>query len=171
MVYFIKQGGVSDLMGFTNSDYAGDMEDSKSTLGYVFMMSGGAVAWSSRKQPIVTLSTTETEFVAANAYACQAIWIRRILKEIGHSQIEETKLMYDNTSTIKLSKNPILYGCFEHIRVRFHFFRDLTKEGTVNLLFCGTRNQLANLLTKPLKLEAFQKLSEEFGVQSFSNLN
>ena len=61
------------------------MEDSKSTSGYVFMMSGGAVAWSSRKQPIVTLSTTEAEFVAGSACACQVVWMRRILKEIGHS--------------------------------------------------------------------------------------
>ena len=75
--------------------------------------------------------------------------------------------MCDNTSTIKLSKNPVLHGRSKHIRVRFHFLRDLTKEGTVNLLFCGTRNQLVDLLTNPLKLETFRKLGEELGVQSF----
>ena len=107
---FYRMGGVGDLIGFSDSDYAGDMEDSKGTSGYVFMMSGGAVAWCSRKQPIVTLLTTEAEFVAASACACQAIWMRRILKEIGHSQIEGTKLMCDNTSTIKLSKNQVLHG-------------------------------------------------------------
>ena len=77
---FYRKGGVSDLNEFTNSDYTGDMEDNKSTSDYVFMMSGGAVAWSSRKQPIVTLSTIEAEFVAANACASQALWMRRILK-------------------------------------------------------------------------------------------
>ncbi|XP_022971876.1 uncharacterized protein LOC111470570 [Cucurbita maxima] len=86
---------LSDLNGFTDNDYAIDMEDSNSTSDYVFMMSGGAVAWSSR---IVTLSTTEAEFVAASACACQAVWMKMILKEIGHSQIEGTKLMCDNTS-------------------------------------------------------------------------
>ena len=150
---FYRKGGVSDLNEFTDSNYAKDMENSKSTSGYVFMMSGGAVAWSSRKQPIVTLSTTEAEFVAARACACQAVWMRRILKEIGHSQIEGTKLMCDNTSTIKLSKSLVPRERSKHIRVRFHFLRDLTKERIVNLLFCGTPNQLANLLTKPLKLE------------------
>lgn len=70
---FYKKGGASNLVAFTDSDYVGDMEDNKSTSGYVFMMCGGAVAWSSRKQPIVTLSTTEAEFVAAAACACQAI--------------------------------------------------------------------------------------------------
>ena len=107
------------------------MKDSQSTSSYVFMMSGGAVAWSSHKQPIVTLSTTEAEFVAASACACQAIWMRMILKEIGHSQIEGTKLMCDNTSTIKLSKNPVVHGRSRHIRVRFNFLRDLIKEGKI----------------------------------------
>ena len=129
---------MSDSIGFTHSDYAKDMDDSKSTSGYVFMMSGGEVAWSSHEQPIVTLSTTEAEFVASSACACQAVWMRRILKEISHSQIEETKLMCDNISTIKQSKNSVLHRCFKHIRVRFRFLRDLTKEGSVNLLCCCT---------------------------------
>ena len=94
------------------------MEDSKSNSGYVFMMSGGTVACSSLKQPIVTLSTTEAKFVAC---ACQAIWMREILKEIGHLQAAGTKLMCDNASTIKLSKNMVLHGCSKHIRIRSHF--------------------------------------------------
>ncbi|KAH0725491.1 hypothetical protein KY284_001356 [Solanum tuberosum] len=168
---FYKRGAASELVGFIDSDYASDMEDSKSTSGYVFKMSGGAVAWSSRKQPIITLSTTEVEFVAAVACGCQAIWMRRILKEIGHVQAAGTKLMCDNASTIKLSKNPVLHGRSKHIRIRFHFLRDLAREGVINFLFCGTQDQLADLLTKPLKVEAFQKLREEFGMCTDSDLN
>lgn len=131
---FYRKGGVSDLVGFSDSDYAGDMKDSKITLGaYVFIMSGGAIAWSSRKQSIVTLLTIDAEFVAVVACACQAIWMRRILKEIGYSQTEGTKLMFDNASTIKLSNNLVLYGRSKHTRVRFHFLRDLTKK---ELLIC-----------------------------------
>ncbi|XP_075479527.1 secreted RxLR effector protein 161-like [Primulina tabacum] len=168
---FYKRGGTSDLVAFTDSDYAGDIGDSKSTSGYVFMMCGGAVAWSSRKQPIVTLSTTEAEFVAAAACACQAIWMRRILKEIGHVQDDGMLLMCDNTSTIKLSKNPVLHGRSKHIRVRFHFLRDLTKEGAVELVWIGTRDQLADSMTKPLKLEDFQRIREKLGICSVSILN
>ncbi|GJV88201.1 retrovirus-related pol polyprotein from transposon TNT 1-94 [Tanacetum coccineum] len=87
----------------------GDIDDSKSTSGYVFLMGGGAVAWSSRKQPIVTLSTTEAEYIAAATCACQAIWMRRVLKEIGYDQGGEMVLLCDNTSTIKLSKNAVLH--------------------------------------------------------------
>ena len=69
MVYFIEREN-------TDRDYVEDMEDNKSTSKYVFMTSGGAVVWSSRKQPIIILSTTEAEFVVASAYACQAVLMR-----------------------------------------------------------------------------------------------
>lgn len=166
-----KKGEVGNLLAFTDSDYAGDVEDRKSTSGYVFMMNGGAVAWSSKKQPIVTLSTTEAEFVAAAACACQAVWMRRVLKELSHLQEGSTMVMCDNSSTIKLSNNPILHGRSKHIDVRFHFLRDLTKEGIVKLVYCGTRNQIADLMTKPLKLEVFQKFREELGVCTVPEVN
>ena len=70
---FYKKGEKSSLVGFTYSDYAGDLSDRKSTSGYVFMMSLVAISWCSKKQPIVTLSTTEAEFVAATVCTCQAI--------------------------------------------------------------------------------------------------
>ncbi|XP_024160679.1 secreted RxLR effector protein 161-like [Rosa chinensis] len=80
-----KKGGTYELLAYTDSDYAGDIEDRKSTLGYVFLLSSGAVSWLSKKQPIVTLSTTEAEFVAAAGCASQAIWMRRVLETLGHA--------------------------------------------------------------------------------------
>ncbi len=116
------------MRAFTDSDYAGDMEDRKSTSGYVFLMNSGAIAWSSKKQPIVTLSTTEAEFVAAAGCASQAMWMQRILKELGHDQKDSITMMCDNSSTIKLSKNPVMHGRSKHIDVHFHFLRELVKE-------------------------------------------
>ena len=69
------QNSVNELKVYTDSDYAGDTEDRRSTSGFVFILSGGAVAWSSKKQPVVTLSTTEAEYVAAAACACHSIWM------------------------------------------------------------------------------------------------
>ncbi|XP_061360745.1 secreted RxLR effector protein 161-like [Gastrolobium bilobum] len=83
---FYKKGVKSDLVGFTDSDYAGDQDDRKSTSGYVFMIGTGAISWASKKQPIFTLSSTEAKFVAATACACQAIWLRRILEELHFKQ-------------------------------------------------------------------------------------
>ncbi|KAF2282711.1 hypothetical protein GH714_043687 [Hevea brasiliensis] len=134
-----KKGGDGELLAFTDSDYAGDMEDRKSTSGYVFLMNSSAVSWCSKKQPIVTLSTTEAEFVAAAVCACQGVWIKRILKELGQFDGGCTTVMCDNSSTIKLSKNPVMHGRSKHIDVRFHFLRNLTKEGVIELVHVGVR--------------------------------
>ena len=154
-----------------DSDYAGDIDDRKSTSSYVFLLSSGAVSWLSKKQPIVTMSTTETEFVAAAACACQTIWMRKVLKQLGHEQKGCTTIMCDNISTTKLSRNPIMHGRSKHIDVRFHFLRDLTKDGVVKLIHCGTQEQMADLMTKPLKLEAFQKLRNMMGVCEVVGIN
>jgi len=168
---FYKKGEEKELLVFKDSDYAGDEEDSKSTSGYVFLLSSGAVSWMSKKQPIVALSTTEAEFVAAAACACQAIWIRMVLRGLNHVQHKGTIIMCDNTSTIKLSKNPVMHGRSKHIRVRFHFLRDLVKSEKIEFVHCGTQKQVADVMTKALKLEAFQKLREKMGMCSLTEIN
>ena len=97
--------------------------------------------------------------------------MKRILKELGHSDGGCTTVMCDNSSTIKLSKNPVMHGCSKHIDVRFHFLRNLTKEGTIELVHCGSQDQVADIMTKPLKLEAFQKLRKLLGVCEISGIN
>ena len=167
---FYKKGGDDKFIGYTDSDYAGDQDDRKSTSGYVFMNSS-AVSWSSKKQPVVTLSTTEAEFIAAASSACQAVWLRRILKSLNQVQTSPTVIYCDNVSAIKLSKNPVMHGRSKHIDVRFHFLRDLIKDEVVELLQCSTHEQITDIMTKPLKLEAFQKLRGLMGVCEYSGIN
>ena len=171
MGVFYQKEGNGELMAYTDSDYAGDVDDRKSTSGYVFLLSEGVVAWSSKKQPMVTLSTTEAEFVATASYACQGVWMRRVLEKLGHSQGKGTTVLCDNSSTIKLSKNPVMHGRNKHIDVRFHFLRDLTRKGVVELKHCGTQEQVANIMTKPLKLDVFLKLCELLGVSVVPRVN
>jgi len=166
-----KRNGTEKLEAYTDSDYAGDLDDRKSTSGYVFMLSSGAVSWSSKKQPVVTLSTTEAEFIAAASCACQGVWMRRILEKLGHTQLGSITMYCDNSSTIKLSKNPVLHGRSKHIDVRFHFLRDLTKDGTLELVHCRSQNQIADIMTKPLKFEAFEMLRGLLGMCFMSDIN
>ena len=159
------------MVAFTDSDYAVDIEDIKSTLGYVFMLSGITVSWSSKKQPIVTLSTTEAEFVAATACACQVVWMRRILEKLSHAQDGCTTVMCDNSSTIKLSKNHVMHRRSKHIDVRFHFLRELTQDRVIELVHCGSQDQVPDLLTKVIKLESFVKLREQLEVCIMPEVN
>ncbi|KAE8656273.1 hypothetical protein F3Y22_tig00117005pilonHSYRG00292 [Hibiscus syriacus] len=167
---FFKKRKKSNLFGFTDSDYAGDSDDRKSTSGYVFMLGTGAVSWSSKKQSIVTLSTTEVEFVATIACACQAIWLKKILEELQFKEDGPTLIYCDNSSAIKLSKNPVLHDRSKHIDVKYHFLRDLMNDGVINLVYCRSEDQIADILTKPLKFPAFQKLNELLGVCSCAAL-
>ncbi|CAL5420691.1 unnamed protein product [Camellia sinensis] len=137
-----KKGEQSGLIGFTDSDYASDSNDRKSTSGYIFTMGSGVISWLSRKQPIVTLSTTEAEFVAVASCACQAIWLRRLLETLQHPHNGSTPIYCGNSSTIKLSKNPVLHGRSKHIDVRYHFLRDLVKDETLDLKHCRSADQL-----------------------------
>ena len=155
---FYKKGGSDELIAFTDSDYDGDLENRKSTSGYIFMLSSGALSWSSKKQPVIILLTTEAKFVDA------VVWMRRILEKLGNAHGNSTTLFCDNSSIIKLSKNPVMHGRSKHIDVRFHFLRDLTKERSVELIYYGTRDQVADVITKPLKLESFLKMRELLGV-------
>lgn len=168
---FYKRRGDAELLAYTDSDYAGDVVDRKSTSGYVFSLSGGAVSWTSKKQPIVTLSTTEAEYVAAASCATQGVWMKRVLDKLGHSHSKCITIFCDNSSAIKLSRNPVLHGRSKHIDVRFHFLRDLTKDGKVKLVHCGSKDQVADIMTKPLKLDVFEKLRELLGVCKVPNLN
>lgn len=161
---FYKKGERTDLCGFSDSDYAGDMDDRKSTTGYVFMFGSAVVSWSSKKQPIVTLSTIEAEFVALTACACQAIWLKRVLEELHFKQDGATVIYCDNDSTIKLSKNPVLYGRTKHIDVRLHFLRDYTKEGIIDIFYYRSEDQIADIMTKSLKLPICLKLRKLLGV-------
>ncbi|GAA0162208.1 transmembrane signal receptor [Lithospermum erythrorhizon] len=147
-IYYQRTTGMKgELLTYIDSNYAGDLDDRRSTSGYAFIFSSSAVAWSSKKQPIVTLSTTEAEFVAAAFCTCQAF------------------------STIKLSKNSIMHGMSKHIDVRFHFSRDLSKEGRIELQHCGTSDQVADIMIKPLKLEAFLKLRTMLGMKNITEVN
>jgi len=79
-----------DLIGYIDSDFVGSIDDRKSTSRYMFSLGFGAVAWASKKQPIVTLSSTEAEYVARAADACQTVWMRRVLNEFLHDQNDAT---------------------------------------------------------------------------------
>ncbi|KAK9681859.1 hypothetical protein RND81_10G032400 [Saponaria officinalis] len=161
---FYNKGAKSELIGFCDSDYAGDLDDRRSTSGYVFMLGFAVVSWCSKKQPIVTLSTTEAEFVAAATCASQALWLRNILKELQFKQKYSNRLFCDNSSAIKLSRNPIFHGKCKHIDVRYHFLRDLSKDGIIDLVFCKSIDQVADVFTKSLTVDSFKKFRKMLGV-------
>lgn len=106
--------------------------------------------------------TTEAEFVAATVCVSQGIWLGRILSELGASLQKRMIVFCDNTSTIKLSKNSGMHGRSKHIDVRFHFSRNLSKDGIIELVHYGSVHQLS---------DTFERLRKQIGMCRLSELN
>ncbi|CAM8906649.1 unnamed protein product [Rhodiola kirilowii] len=153
-----------NVVAYTDSDYARDMDDRKSISGYVFLFNGSAVCWSSHKQAIVTSSSTKAEYVAATSCACHCVWVKGILGQMNCICCRCITILCDNSSAIKLSKNPVMHRRTKHIDVRFHYLRDLVNDGVVELSFCASEEQVADIMTKPLSLDQFVKLRRSLGV-------
>ncbi|CAL2268488.1 unnamed protein product [Prunus armeniaca] len=103
------------LFGYTDSDWAGSVNDMKSTSGYAFTIGLGIFSWSSKKQETVALSSAEAEYVAAASSACQAIWLKRIFEDMGECQIETTEILCDNKSAIAMAKNLVFHSKTKHM--------------------------------------------------------
>ena len=150
---------------FNDADFAGDPDTRKSTSGYVFMMSSGAVSWSSEKQRSVALSTTESEYIAAAQAVKQLIWLRQLLEDISPRSLRESPTLYvDNQSAIKLIKNPEYHKRTKHIDVRYHFIRDKFEDGSFSLSYIGTDEQLGDIFTKNLPKEKFEFFRGAIGI-------
>ncbi|QRW26323.1 Gag-Pol polyprotein/retrotransposon [Rhizoctonia solani] len=153
----------SELIGFVDADYAGDPHTSRSTTGWTFILAGGAIAWSLRKQPTISLSSTEAKYVAAASAAREILWIRSFLSELGFLTNGPTALLTNNQSSIALAKNPSNHQNTKHIRVKYHFIRELIAFKEIELKFIPTNEQVANVLTKPLGRLKFPKFITDMG--------
>jgi hypothetical protein len=141
------------LAGFSDSDYANG-EDRKSVTGYCYKLSGGAVTWSSRRQPTTAQSTVEAEYMALAEAVKEAIWLRRYLYELGYMDDKPIVIYGDNQGSINLSKNPEHHKLTKHIDTKYHLTREHTKLGTVNIIHTNTQENTADVLTKPLGPQA-----------------
>ena len=154
----------SKLIGYTDSDWVGSIDDRKNTSGYVFHMGLGAISWASKKQPIVDVSTVEEKYVAATAAACRATWLRRMLRSLCHEQVKCTTIYCDNSSAIAFSKNYVFHKRKKHINARFHYIRELVNNGKIVLQNCRTEEQFADILTKQLGQKSFDYLRKCMGM-------
>ncbi|KAM2111637.1 hypothetical protein ACFX1R_014233 [Malus domestica] len=150
-----------------DSDWGGDQDERKSTTGYVFFLGSTTFSWTSKKQSIIASSSCEAEYVAVASTVCEAIWLRNLLKSVCHPQVESTVIHVDNMSAIKLAKNPVQHGRSKHIDTRFHFLRDHVKQKTIELVYCHTKEQVADIFFKPLPVESFRLLREMLGMKAF----
>eukprot|EP00253_Pinus_taeda_P005315 PITA_05315 len=149
--------------GFAVKDWAGDLEQRRSTSGYVFNLFGGAVSWMSKKQSVVALSTTEAEYVAATHASKKAVWLQRLCSSMGLVQ-EAIRIDCDGQSAIFLAKNPAYHSKAKHIDVQYHFLRNMIEDKKVLLVKVDTLKNTADALTKSVSSEKFSWCRETMGI-------
>ena len=150
----------SDLTptAFVDADYGGCRDTRRSTSGYVFMMAGGAVTWSSKRQASVALSTVEAEYVAMSRCAQQMVWMQSWLDEVEIEHSLPGLIKGDNRGAIALTKNTRDHGKVKHINIRHHYIRELLESNTIAVEQVPSENNLADLFTKPLPRDHHHRL-------------
>eukprot|EP00731_Ephydatia_muelleri_P020359 Em0013g86a len=155
----------SSIIGFSDADWAGDLDNRHSTSGNLFVMSGGAISWLSKKQPVVALSTTEAEYVALGAATQEVVWLRRLLSDIKAAPKMPTIISEDNQGTIAIARNPVYLARTKHIDIKYHYVREALMDGVIDLVYCPTQQMTADILTKPLSRDQFETLRHEMGLK------
>jgi hypothetical protein len=149
--------------GFVDATFA-NADDYKSTTGYVFLVAGGAITWKSKKQTIITMSSTESEYVALSEAGREAFWLRNPYDELGFPQMGPTVTKSDNEGSVILSHNPQFHARTKHIKIRHHWVRDLVNDKVLNMQSCRDPEQTADILTKPLPKPKHQRHRYEVGM-------
>ena len=161
--------GNHDIVGYSDSDWGGDLASRKSTSGYVFILAGGAVTWKSRKQSTVALSSTEAEYMAVAMATSEALWLKNLLFELAVSSISISRplsIFCDNQGCVFVTKNPKEHSRLKHIDLRYMFVRDAVEKNKISVSFCSTSVMAADVLTKPLAKEKFYRCLTLFGLKN-----
>jgi hypothetical protein len=155
--------------GYADASFAQE-DGRKSRSGHVFLMSGAAVTWMSKKQPVVALSSTEAEYYALSEAMKETIWIRHLMEEIDLTLNDPTIVHQDNMSTIAIAVNPIQHQRVKHMDIKVHFLRDHLHKKDAVLMYCPTEDMVADILTKALPTKAHQKFTQLMGLRSLSQI-
>jgi hypothetical protein len=159
------------LIGYSDSDFASDKDDSRSIGSYVYYLFGSSISWCSQKQSIVATSSTEAEYISLSNTAREQIHLSQLLCDFGLDLllITPTTLYGDNNGSHALTKNPQFHDRAKHIHVCYHFIRDLVSDGTIIIPYIPTHDMVADIFTKSLPQKLFCNHCHSLTLQSPSN--
>lgn len=161
-LFYSKQTN-QNLAVVYDADWAGNLDDRRSTSRGCFFLGNNLISWHNKRQNCVTLSTAEAEYIAMASCCSQLIWMKQMLSNYGMNS--QTLLVYcENLSAINISKNPVQHSRTKHIDIRHHFIRELVENKTVEIVYVTSEKQLADIFTKPLDLNSFLNLQKSIGL-------
>jgi hypothetical protein len=169
-LHFRRNCADQELHAYVDADWAGCLDTRRSTTGYVVKLAGSPVSWSSRRQRTVAMSTCEAEYVAGYKATQEIIWIQNMINDLRIRSLEATStpLLIDNNAALKLTRNPELHDRTKHIELKYHFLREMTLSGRIDTRRVSSKDNLADLLTKPLPRDAHENLTKGLGMDRSS---
>ena len=165
MLCYEPQYDMDDLIdAFCDSDLGGNRDNGKSTTGYMIKIGSAVVSWCSKLQPVVTLSSTEAEFVAANAAGKEICAMRSLLSEMGYQVSSPSTMWVDNQSAITVAKNPEHHGRMKHLDRAYFWLREKVNHKVMMPTYLASEDNAADMLTKPLGKPKVEKFREMMGL-------
>ena len=155
------------IIGYSDADWANDLNNRHSTTGNVFVMAGGAISWLSQKQPTVALSTSEAEYMSLGSATQEAIWLKRLLNDLHAENQEPIEIREDNQGTIAMTRNPAGHKRTKHIDIRHHFVRESVQSGLIRISYCASKDMLDDVFTKAVPKPRFEALRDKLGLVNY----
>ncbi|KDR75264.1 hypothetical protein GALMADRAFT_24757, partial [Galerina marginata CBS 339.88] len=149
---------------YCDADFASDSDDRKSISGYTLFLGNAAIAWSSKKQTTIALSTTEAEYTAIAHATRQIIWLRNLFQDLGYTQNDPTILFSDNQSAIALTQDPQFHARSKHFDITNHFVRAKVYDQTIEVIYCPTDEMTSDIFTKALAKPKHEQFTSELGL-------
>ena len=150
-----------ELKVFADSSWSDDPDTRRSRYGYLIFYGDALISWKSKLHSCVALSTAEAEYVAATESCKELLWLKYLFEELEHEFSSPISLYEDNEACIKMSKNHMVSARNKHLETKMHYIREKVEDGTIMLQHIGTKNQLADLLTKTLPHTTYTHLRDQ----------
>ena len=154
------------LHGFTDVDWAGSVDDRKSTSGYLVFFGQTPISWKSGKQRTISCSSTEAEYKALADGTAEVIWLQYLLTDLQIPSTSAPIIWCDNLGATYLSANPVFHARTKHVEVDYHFIRDRVAKKEIQIRFISSKDQLADVFTKPLPAPSFTAFRFKLRVDS-----
>ena len=166
----LRPSSPSELVVYTDADWAGCPDTRKSTSGYAVFLGGNLISWSSKRQTTVSRSSAEAEYRAVANGVAETAWLRQLLQELHRPLTKSTLVYCDNVSAVYLSTNPVQHQRTKHVEIDLHFVRERVAVGDVRVLHVPTTSQFADIFTKGLPTSVFTEFRSSLNICSFDVL-